>query len=159
MSSPAISWAVRRCCMWGGVFDVARRAMQEARSKGAQVVWPGGTASWIGMENLAELMRLADFVLMSRSERGTTGCDEPEVAARLLLERAPSVVATLGEQERPATAGGHGRSPMLVWAQGQGSTHTQTPTSRPCGRLRSTWMLWTPPAPETHLRPASYRLW
>jgi sugar/nucleoside kinase (ribokinase family) len=82
-------------------FDVARRAMQEARSKGAQVVYgPGGTASWIGMENLAELMRLADFVLMSRSElRGTTGCDEPEVAARLLLERGvPSVVATLGEQ-------------------------------------------------------------
>jgi sugar/nucleoside kinase (ribokinase family) len=81
--------------------DVARRAMQEARSMGAQVVYgPGGAASWIGMENLAELMRQADFVLMSRSElRGMTRCDEPEVAVRLLLERGvPSVVATLGEQ-------------------------------------------------------------
>ncbi len=81
--------------------DVARRAMQQARSVGAQVVYgPGGAASWIGMENLAELMRLADFVLMSRAElRAITECDEPDAGARLLLERGvPSVVATLGEQ-------------------------------------------------------------
>jgi sugar/nucleoside kinase (ribokinase family) len=52
------------------------------------------------MENLAELMRLADFVLMSRAElRAITECDEPDAGARLLLERGvPSVVATLGEQ-------------------------------------------------------------
>ncbi|OPZ49499.1 MAG: 5-dehydro-2-deoxygluconokinase [Firmicutes bacterium ADurb.BinA052] len=82
-------------------FDVARRAMQEARNLGAQVVYgPGGMASWIGMENLAELMRLADFVLASRAElRAMTGRDEPDAGAQLLLEwGVPGVVATLGEQ-------------------------------------------------------------
>lgn len=81
--------------------EVARRAMQEARSVGAQVVYgPGGAASWMGTENLAELMGLADSVLMSRAElRAVTGCDEPDAGARLLLERGvPGVVATLGEQ-------------------------------------------------------------
>ncbi len=79
---------------------VAQKAMHVARRTGAHVVYgPGGAASWIGMENLAELMRLADFVLMSRSElRGMTGRDEPEAGARLLVERGvPAVVATLGE--------------------------------------------------------------
>lgn len=80
---------------------VARKAMQDARRAGAAVLYgPGGAASWIGMENLVELMRFADFVLMSRSElRGMTGCDEPEAGARTLLEQGvPAVVATLGER-------------------------------------------------------------
>jgi len=81
--------------------EVARKAMQQARSVGAQVVYgPGPAASWIDMENLTELMRLADFVVVSRAElRAMTGRDEPDAGARLLLERGvPSVVATLGEQ-------------------------------------------------------------
>ncbi len=99
--------------------EVARRAMQEARSVGAQVVYgPGPAASWIGMDNLAELMRLADFVLMSRAElRAMTGFDEPEAGARLLLERGvPNVVATLGEQGAACYSRRPGHIAGATWA-------------------------------------------
>lgn len=100
-------------------FDVARRAMQEARSVGAQVVYgPGGMASWIGMENLAELMRLADFVLVSRAElRAMTGRDEPDAGAQLLLEwGVPGVVATLGEQGAACYSRRPGQNAGPAWA-------------------------------------------
>jgi len=100
-------------------FDVARRAMQEARNLGAQVVYgPGGMASWIGMENLAELMRLADFVLASRAElRAMTGRDEPDAGAQLLLEwGVPGVVATLGEQGAACCSRRPGQNAGPAWA-------------------------------------------
>ena len=103
--------------------EVARRAMQGARSAGAYVVYgPGGMASWIGTENLAELMRLADFVLVSRSElRGITGCDDPEAGAQQLTEQGvPGVVATLGEQGAACYRRPHGQgtggAPTVEWA-------------------------------------------
>lgn len=117
-------------------FDVACRAMQQARSAGAQVVYgPGGAASWIGMENLAELMRLADFVLVSRAElRAMTGCDQPDAGARLLLERGvPNVVATLGEQG----------AACYSWRRGQGADAGADPGADP-GRDLSGGAMWAP---------------
>jgi sugar/nucleoside kinase (ribokinase family) len=86
--------------------DVARRAAALARERGARVVCgPGGTASWVPIHALMELLREADYVLLSRGElmslMSSAGArssgDHRDGATWLLCNGIRNAVVTLGQ--------------------------------------------------------------
>ncbi len=81
--------------------DVAIRAIQVAKTHGAIVIYgPGGGISWMDNATLNSLIKLCDYVVLSRGELGAvTSCSSHTEGARRLLESGVgNVVVTLGSE-------------------------------------------------------------
>ena len=79
--------------------DVAIRAIQVAKTHDAIVIYgPGGGISWMDNETLNSLIKLCDYVVLSRGElAAVTSCSSHTEGARRLLESGVgNVVVTLG---------------------------------------------------------------
>ena len=81
--------------------DVALEAIRVARRHGAIIIYgPGGGISWMDKAMLIGLIKLCDYVVLSRGELGSvTSCSShTEGAGRLLECGVGNVVVTLGSE-------------------------------------------------------------